>query len=220
MADKFPSLGSIDKDLPETNEEFESDFLAREKELIGDEFQTEQDNEILADEDEEINNFISNFPEVGDDQPAAAVANYEDEDDDEEFEGFGSSAPKHKLDGESIHLKEWKERRELEISEREAANAKRKQDIVAKAQQTIDDFYENYNLKKEQHFKEILDEQETYLEKRDGFLKRGTLWNRVNELVDEVGVTPSSDSSRDKSRFMDLLKKLNDKENAPGAAGY
>lgn len=219
MADKFPSLGSIDKDLPETNEELDSDFLAREKELIGDEFQTEQDKEALASEDEEINEFKSNFPEVGDDA-AAEEASEDDDEDEDEFEGFGSStATQDKFAGESTHLKDWKASRELEISERESANSKKKDDIVSKAQQTIDDFYENYNTKKEQHAKEISDEQDKYLEKRDGFLKRGTLWNRVNELVDEVGVIPS-DGSRDKSRFKDLLEKLKDKENAPGAAGY
>lgn len=212
MADKFPDLG-LNNDSPENVDELGSDFLAREKELIGDEFQTEQDKDALADEDNEINDFKSNFPDL-DNQPSASKA---EESSGDEFEGFGSSAPTKELD--STNVDEWKQRRDLEISEREKANSKKKEEIVSKAQQTIDDFYDNYNTKKEAHAKEILTEQEKFVEDRDGFLKRGTLWGRVNELVDEVGAAPS-DNNRDKSRFTELLQKLKDKENAPGAAGY
>ncbi|KAK6464149.1 clathrin light chain [Scheffersomyces coipomensis] len=222
MADKFPAIETIDNDLPDVEgDNFESDFLSREKELVGDEFKTEQDKDILADEDNDINEFKEQFPEV-DDSAAPQVAQVDDEDDDE-FEGFGSntsSAPAAaKYEGESVHLKEWKERRDLEIKEREAANSKKKDDIVNKARQTVDDFYDNYNNKKEQHSKEILKEQEDYLEKRDKFLQRGTLWDRVNELVGEVGELPESEN-RDKSKFKELLTKLKGKENVPGAGGY
>jgi len=217
MADKFPSLDGVDAEIDpvEADGEFKSDFLSREKELIGDEFQTEQDNEVLQGDDEEIANFEENFPEVNHNEPVAA-----DEANDEEFEGFSASAePTKKNLGESEHIAQWKERRDMEIEEREKANSKKKEDIVAKAQQTIDDFYENYNIKKDEHKKEILDEQEAFLEKRDGFLKSGTLWDRVNELVDEVGPVPT-DETRDKTRFKELLHKLKGKENVPGAGGY
>ena len=41
MADKFPALDSIDNEVPtndSTEDVGESDFLSREKELLGDEF--------------------------------------------------------------------------------------------------------------------------------------------------------------------------------------
>ncbi|ODV78981.1 uncharacterized protein CANTADRAFT_90135 [Suhomyces tanzawaensis NRRL Y-17324] len=214
MADKFPAL---DSENLETEDLGSSDFLSRESELVGDEFKTEQDQEILAESDDDINDFKEQFPEVEEAGPSGQNQHAHESEEDEQFEGFGNSTTQ--FDGESKHLSEWKERRDLEISKREEANSKKKKDVVQKAQQTIDDFYDNYNNKKEQHSKEVLKEQEQYLEKRDGFLKRGTLWDRVNELVTEVGDLPENED-RDKSRFTELLKKLKGKEKAPGAGGY
>lgn len=208
MAEKYPEL-DVNGD-----QEADGDFLAREQELLGDEFKTEQDKDVLAESDDEIQEFKDQFPEV--EGSAAAVAAPE-EDDDEEFEAFGS-APTTTDMGQSEHLAGWKERRDLEIAEREKANARKKEDIVSGAKEIIDDFYVNYNNKMDQHGKEVLKEQEEFLEKRDGFLKRGTLWDRVSELVGEIGEVP--EDGRDKSRFKDLLAKLEGKENVPGAGGY
>lgn len=202
MTDKFPELDA-DIEVPEGG-----DFLSREKELLGDEFQTEQDHDILA-SDEEISEFKKEFPEVEEAEPIP-----EPEPSEEEYEAPASNTL---TQGESQPLKEWKQRRDLEIQERENANAKKKDDIVQKAQQTIDDFYDNYNNKREQHSKDVLKEQEQFLEKRDNFLKRGTLWDRVNELVAEVGEVSEE---KDKTRFKSLLGKLKGKENVPGAGGY
>ncbi|EEQ36222.1 putative clathrin light chain [Clavispora lusitaniae] len=209
MADKYPEL-----EVSADEQDVQGDFLSREKELLGDEFQTEQDNEVLAESDDDIQEFKEQFPEV--DNSIAAEPQEESEDD--EFENFGSAPPVSQELGESEPLKEWRERRTLEIEEREKANRKKKEEIVAAARQSIDDFYDNYNNKKDQHAKDVLKEEEEFLEKRDGFLKRGTLWDRVNELVSEVGEV--SDDGRDKSRFDALLKKLKGKENVPGAGGY
>lgn len=222
MADKFPALDSIDNEVPtndSTEDVGESDFLSREKELLGDEFKTEDDKDALEGSDDEINDFKEQFPDVED---TKADEEEESETEDKGFEddnntGFSSDASKSIEDSKPI--KEWKERRDLEISEREDANSKKKEGIISKAQETIDDFYENYNNKKEKHSKDILKEQEEFLEKRDGFLKNGTLWDRVNELVEEVGELPDN-GIRDKTRFKNLLGKLKGKENAPGAGGY
>lgn len=212
MSEKYPALETIDHDIPDA-EAGDGDFLSREKELLGDEFQTENDKDVLATSDDEINDFKEQFPEVDDKQAAATV-----EDDDDEFEGFGL-APSAPVLGDSEHLKQWKERRDLEIEQREKVASTKKEEIVSKARQTIDDFYENYNNKKEQHAKEALKEQDDFLTKRDGFLTRGTLWDRVNELVSEIGELPD-DGARDKTRFKGLLTKLKGKEDAPGAGGY
>lgn len=210
MADKFPEI-----DVDTSGQDIEGDFFSREQELVGDEFKTEQDNSVLADEDQDIQEFKEQFPEVGESEPVAEEQ--AEESDDEEFEGF-SAAPQSAIQGESQALKEWKQRRDLEIEEREKANAKKKEEIIKAAQQSIDDFYDNYNSKGEQNAKQVLKEEEEFLEKRDGFLKRGTLWDRVNELVKEAG--EGLDSSRDKTRFKGLLTKLKGKENVPGAGGY
>lgn len=213
MADKYPELDVLAED-----QDFDGDFLSREKELVGDEFKTEQDRDVLAESDDEIQEFKEQFPEVGDavSEPVEAVA--ADDDDEDEFEGFGSAPPVTKDLGESEPLKEWKQRRDLEIEERDRVNSKKKEEIVTSAQQNIDDFYDNYNSKREQHTKEIEAEEKEFLEKRDNFLKNGTLWDRVNQLVDGVGELP--EDGRDKSRFKGLLSKLKGKENVPGAGGY
>lgn len=209
MAEKYPEL-----EVPVEDQESQGDFLSREKELLGDEFQTEQDNDILAESDDDIQEFKEQFPEVEE----SNAEPYLPEEEEEEFSEFGSNAPVTSDLGESEPLKEWKQRRELEIEQRESASSKKKQDIIATAQQSIDDFYDNYNNKKEQHSKDILKEEEAFLENRDNFLKRGTLWDRVGELVSEVGEVP--DDGRDKSKFTALLSKLKGKENVPGAGGY
>ena len=137
------------------------------KELLGDEFKTEDDKDALEGSDDEINDFKEQFPDVED---TKADEEEESETEDKGFEddnntGFSSDASKSIEDSKPI--KEWKERRDLEISEREDANSKKKEGIISKAQETIDDFYENYNNKKEKHSKDILKEQEEFLEKRE-----------------------------------------------------
>ncbi|KAI5955096.1 clc1 [Candida jiufengensis] len=216
MADKFPEI-----DTPEHNEDFESsDFLSREKELVGDEFKTDQDKVLEESEDEEINEFKEQFPEVessnNQDQLPQKDENLEDE---IEFEGFESTQPSKDL-SQSTSIKEWKQRRDLEIEEREKINSQKKKDIINKAKQTIDDFYENYNSKKETSFKNIEKDQENFLKKRDEFLKNGTLWDRVNELISKVDNISIEDNNRDKTRFKEILTKLKGKENVPGAGGY
>lgn len=213
MADKFPEI-----DVAAEPQELEGDFFARERELVGDEFKTEEDQQVLAEsepEDNEIQEFKENFPEVGE-QPAAPIVAEDDEDDDE-FEGFASQPAAINLE-ESQPLKEWAQRRQLEIEERDKQSAKKKAEIVAAAEQSIDDFYDNYNSKKEQLAEAVAKEEKEFLEKRDGFLARGTLWDRVNEIIDEVGDLDLN--GRDKSRFKGLLTKLKGKENVPGAGGY
>lgn len=201
MADKFPEL-----DVAGAEQGADGDFLAREHELLGDEFKTDADN--VLESDDEILEFKLQFPEVdGAPEPAPPV--------EEEFEGF-SSAPAP-TNSESEALKEWRERTDLEINEREKVNAKKKAELVKNAQQSIDDFYSNYNENREKHSKALLKEEEDFLAKRDGFLAKGTLWDRVNQLVDEAGEVPED---RDKSRFKGLLTKLKGKENVPGAGGH
>lgn len=211
MADKFPEI-----DVSAEVQDLEGDFIAREKVLVGDEFRTDEDLAALESEseDNEIQEFKENFPEVGD--PVLANDVPVEEDDAEDFEDF-TSKPVVSQE-ESQPLKEWAQRRALEIEEREKANAKKKADIVSAAEKSIDDFYDNYNSKKEQLAEAVAKEQKEFLEKRDGFLSRGTLWDRVNEIIDEVGEL--SLDTRDKSRFKGLLTKLKGKENVPGAGGY
>lgn len=193
-------------------------FLSRETELLGDEFKTDQDHAVSESEDD-LAEFKEQFPEVvaSDNEVSEPLQDQESDNDDAEFEGF-SLAPTD-VSGDSEPLREWRERRDLEIASREKASSSKKEEIMAKARQTIDDFYDNYNQKRDERKKTLETETETFLDHRDKFLSRGTLWDRVDELIGKVGEVPDAEG-RDKSRFASLLKSLRGKENVPGAGGY
>ena len=89
--------------------------------------ETEDDKDALEGSDDEINDFKEQFPDVED---TKADEEEESETEDKGFEddnntGFSSDASKSIEDSKPI--KEWKERRDLEISEREDANSKKKE---------------------------------------------------------------------------------------------
>jgi hypothetical protein len=44
---------------------------------------------------------------------------------------------------------QWRERQQLEIAKRTEVSEKRKAETIKQAQQDIDDFYENYNTKRD-----------------------------------------------------------------------
>ncbi|CAK9684439.1 unnamed protein product [Candida parapsilosis] len=203
MSNKFPEI-----DVPQSNGDDldHSDFLSREKELLGDEFKTDQDKVLEEDSDDEFNEFKEQFPEVeGSEsvqQEFKSTEEVDDEDADVALADYGAT--------ETVK----------DLSQEEKVNEQKKKDILSKAQQTIDDFYENYNSKKEKHIAEVEKEQEAFLKKRDEFLKHGTLWDRVNELIDAVGVPTVDSEGNDKTRYRNFLKNLKGKEKVPGAGGY
>jgi hypothetical protein len=45
--------------------------------------------------------------------------------------------------------RQWREERNLQIQRREEISQKKKQEVIEQAKQAIDDFYDNYNSKKE-----------------------------------------------------------------------
>lgn len=210
MADKFPEIDDVQIE----NETADSDFLSRERELMGDEFKTEADEELPPPEDDEFEQFESNFPDVQQQQEEA-----ESGEPDKEEETIVAPFQELNLE-ESKPLQEWKQRREMEISKRDQVAESKAKEMKEDAQKAIDDFYENYNTKKERDTKERKEEESKFLEKRDQLLQNGTIWDRVNELLKLSKTSPSLENSRDKTRFKELLLSLKGKENVPGAAGY
>lgn len=220
MSDKFPEL---DNEVINP-EESSSDFLSREKELLGDEFATDKDAELLKeaadDEDDDLKKFENEFPDVNGDSHKAVI----DDDDEDDFqEGqsnfqqqqFNSTFKSLSLDPEeSEALKEWKQRRDLEISKRDEIAESKAADLKKEAQQSIDDFYDNYNNKKQVGIEKTRKEEADFIDKRDKFVSGGTVWSRVVDLLQ------LKEEKRDTDRFKQLLLKLSKKEDAPGAAGY
>jgi hypothetical protein len=63
-------------------------------------------------------------------------------------------------------IREWRERRDLQIQHRDEVSHERKQQTIKEAQQNIDDFYDNYNNKKDKEIVKTRKEAEEFLANR------------------------------------------------------
>lgn len=130
-------------------------------------------------------------------------------------------APRADDEEEPEVIKQWRERRDLALQDREARSAERKEETVKAAQQNIDDFYENYNSKKEKSIAATRREAEQFLESREDTAAGGTSWERIAKLVDLSGKGARGGASgSEKAKFRELLMSLKKDEKAPGATGY
>lgn len=223
MADKFPALDGVD--LPNGDGEDAGAFLRREQEALGNEFAQPGDAAAL-DDDDEFSQFESQFPDVAagdaavENAAAAATENGVASPEPAPAPLFDDMTASAAVDysGELEAMRQWKELRDLEIAQRDDAAAAKKEAIKAEAQKALDDFYENYNSKKDRGVQETRDAAQDFADERDKFLDGdSTVWDRVHLLVDEVhhGL-----GERDKTRFKQVLDKLKGNAAAPGAAGY
>ena len=91
------------------------------------------------------------------------------------------------------------------------------------AQESIDEFYENYNNKKEKSLAQTRKEAEEFLAKREDTTSGGTSWERIAKLVDVRGGGSKAGLGgqlEGKEKFKELLVGLMKDENAPGGKGY
>lgn len=114
-------------------------------------------------------------------------------------------------------IAEWKQKREAKIAERDEADAKAKEELKEEAMKHIDQFYENYNLKKSQQLEDVKRESEEFQKKRDDFSSQEgtTTWDRVLQLINEDDADQVA--GRDKSKFKEILQRLKGNTSAPGA---
>ncbi len=120
----------------------------------------------------------------------------------------------------SLHHREWRERRDLALAHRAEQAAKKKAETIKAAQQSIDDFYENYNAKKEKTIAQTRKDAEEFLAKREDTSAGGTSWERIAKLVDLSGKgVKGGASGTGKEKFRELLVSLKKDEKAPGASG-
>jgi len=138
--------------------------------------------------------------------------------------GAGPSAyvPKKANLAESEFLKDWKVKSELEIERRDKISHEKQEETREKAHTAIDDFYQNYNTKKEKEIEKVKEAAEAYIKKRDAEIGsgKGTTWDRIAELMDGLGRPAEGVEASDKKRFAELVQSLKGDANAPGAAGY
>ncbi|KAF2469266.1 clathrin light chain [Lindgomyces ingoldianus] len=118
-------------------------------------------------------------------------------------------------------LRAWRERRDLAIQHRDEVSAERKTATIKEAQENIDDFYENYNTKKEKGMAATRREADEFLANRDDTTAGGTSWERIAKLVDLSGKgIKGGAAGSEKQRFREMLLSLRKDEKAPGATGY
>lgn len=117
-------------------------------------------------------------------------------------------------------ITQWRERRDLGLQERAQKSKDRKAETIKAAQQNIDDFYENYNSKKEKTIAQSHREAEEFLANREDTSAGGTSWERIAKLVDLSGKGAKGGASGGgKEKFREMLLALKKDENAPGASG-
>lgn len=117
-------------------------------------------------------------------------------------------------------IREWRERRDLALQERGEKSEQTKAETIQAAQQNIDDFYENYNSKKEKTVAQTRREADEFLANREDTSAGGTSWERIAKLVDLSGKgTKGGASGTGKEKFRELLLTLKKDEKAPGASG-
>ncbi|KAL1296626.1 hypothetical protein AAFC00_000114 [Neodothiora populina] len=221
-----------------------SDFLSRERAILGDDadqFSGPADNSATV-QDGDDDDLLGG----GDDFQSAPAAQSMGERDMGDFEssfpvidtGNEAVAPGGTITGSALPInpsfqqasfadeeepgviREWRERRDLAIQHRDEVSANRKAETVKAAQQAIDDFYENYNNKKDKTLAQTRKDADEFLAKREDTTAGGTSWERIAKLVDLSGKGVGGGAQgTGKARFREMLISLRKDENAPGASG-
>ncbi|THC92866.1 hypothetical protein EYZ11_007647 [Aspergillus tanneri] len=222
MADRFPSLEDFSAGQTEvvnTNgASNENDFLARERAVLGDDaeqFATSQDHVATSEDVDNGDDLLGG----AEDAPFGGVAR-------EEISGFESSFPAIETQNEanpeeeSEPIKEWREKRDVEVSRRAEISEEKKNSTIQKAREDIDDFYVSYNNKTDKLRAQTRAEAEQFLANREDTSSGGTSWERIAKLVDISGKgTKGGASGSGKERFRELLLDLKKDQNAPGVSG-
>ncbi|KAI1100182.1 clathrin light chain [Jackrogersella minutella] len=233
MADRFPSLDDFDSgaqtEIQDVGSPSADDFLARERALLGDDatqFTTGDESAALADPsddllgggDGEVAQFDSQFPDIAtsNDQvaPGGTITG--------PSVNFNSGYSAFVTEEEEPEvIKQWRAKRDATNAKRAEQFAVQKAETIKEAQQNIDDFYENYNTKKEKTIAQTRKDAEQFLASRDDTTSGGTSWERISKLVDVSGKGQKGGASGSgKERFRELLMSLRKDEKAPGAEGY
>ncbi|EQL02622.1 hypothetical protein G6O67_002318 [Ophiocordyceps sinensis] len=236
MADRFPSLEDFDSgaqtDVKNPSADISADdFLAREKAFFGvdaDQFATNDDfapgepsNDLLGEDDAAQSTFESQFPHLGSpsagagDLPGASLITGPSVNYNSGYQTFMEDEEEPQV------IKEWRERRDEQIAKRAQQFVAQREETIKEAQQNIDDFYENYNTKKEKGIAQTRKDAEQFLANQDDTVSGGTSWDRIAKLVDVSGKgIKGGAAGSGKERFREMLTGLGKDEKAPGASGY
>lgn len=215
MAEKFPAL---DNEVPteENNNEIlsnensgETDFLQREADLLGDEFKTEQDADLLGEapaeeDDDEFDDFASNSNIDTTINEAEAITSAQ------ELETTTNTNAQETIN-------QWRESYNKEIQDRDEREAGEKDTLQKDAINYIDEFYDNYDKKKQEGINTSQAAAKEFIAKRDQFFQQEgtTTWDRAFQLINEDDAAVVG--GRDRTKFKEILQRLQGKVDAPGA---
>ena len=239
------------QDQPALESDAPSDFLSRERAVLGDDaqqFASAQDNVATVEEDDDdddddddllggggggagasqdiggmngadmMGDFETSFPAVDTSNEAVAPGGAV----------TGSSTLPYRAptdptsyESEPEVLRQWRERRDLALQQRDAVSSSKKAETVKAAQEAIDEFYENYNNRKDKQVSQTRKEAEEFVAKREDTTSGGTSWERIAKLVDLSGKGSAGGAAgTGKSRMREMLGSLRKDGEAPGAQGY
>jgi hypothetical protein len=117
-------------------------------------------------------------------------------------------------------IRAWRERRAADIARRDEISEAKKQETIKAAHEAIDEFYENYNVRKDKQIAQTRREAEEFLQKREDTTSGGTSWERIAKLVDLSGKGAGGGApGTGKAKMRELLLSLRKDEKAPGASG-
>ncbi|KAE8225144.1 hypothetical protein CF319_g2074 [Tilletia indica] len=134
---------------------------------------------------------------------------------------------------EPAPIREWRDKRADDIAARDAAAERKKAETISKAERDIDDFYADYNKKKEKNISSNKETEARTVAERQAELAEGTTWSRITKLIDLQ--SPSSKTILntstaknpvtgqpvgDLTRMKDLLLGLRREGDKAPAAGY
>lgn len=156
------------------------------------------------------------LPDVTEPQTKDEEEQY-DQLEDEEFSAPQSSVNEDSEDASASMIAQWRNKYRAEIEEKDAADEEGKRELKEEAVKHIDDFYENYNRKKEQQLATVKAEAEEFLKQKENFFSQEntTTWDRALQLINEDDADVLGD--RDRSKFKEILQRLKGKTSAPGA---
>lgn len=214
----------------------EKEIASREKELLGEDMAAEiaaNAHQDTAQSEASDDEFISASP-AGETNNEPAPADVAEESSESAFISETTSDPAKPGAGPSAYipqdvdltqsefLKEWETKRDLEIERRDKYSREVEESTQEKARKAIDDFYENYNAKREKEIATIREDAEEFEKKRDADIgdSKGTTWSLAASLIEGLNSTAENVQPADKKRFLQLIESLKDDVKAPGAAGY
>ncbi|KAF1988910.1 clathrin light chain [Aulographum hederae CBS 113979] len=242
-AGQTETRGDTNFDLVDSTGDGASSFLDRERAALGDDadlFSGPNDNAATVedgdDDDllgggggnayqsmggEEMSGFESSFPAIDTTNEHMAPGGTITGSTEPYLPGAPISAPvpSYSNEPEPEIVREWRERRDLAIQHRDQVSSEKKAATVSEAQKAIDDFYDNYNNKKDKGIARTRKDAEEFLAGREDTSAGGTSWERIAKLVDLRG-GKGAGSVAGKERFKELLISLRKDEKAPGATGY